>query len=380
MFLVSAPPCILKCLVPSSACLGGRLLRRRAQPFRPTPPPPQPHAGGPFPSRPDTGNEGEGAPGDTEFFAPVTVLAESAVLQGFAAASPCGLRFGHRTRWRGIMMTQGAGRCGREDLALAHSPYAQYKRVLNSDAAPFARIQRVQFFSSSTGCVRNLRATVEKGHCIAEVCGTVLILQSNFRAAAVWPYGMSSEGSASSGALCVPAASRVQVSYRPLIAIKRRTPIEAKGGVISLAGASEVGARRTLRAAVSRRRRSDLSTAHKPRRVLGVDSLSPKPLSRRPTADRPQGSTHGYGTAVLTHPGRRFHYHDALSPAGISLSQNLEPRIATSRIRYSGCGIGCIPLAGIPLACIPYSRACVRGLAVDVTRWTDSVEPGPRSL
>jgi len=87
----------------------------------------------------------------------------------------------------------------------------------------------------------------------------------------------------------------------------------------------------------SRRRRSDLPP-----------SLSPEPLSRRSNGrDRPQGYTHGYGTAVFSRtqgdvstPRRPF------SRWHISLSPKLGTRIAMSRIRNSGCGNGCIPLGG----------------------------------
>jgi len=39
-----------------------------------------------------------------------------------------------------ILLSQGAGRCGREGMAFAHI-YAQSKRVVTSNAAPFTRIQ-----------------------------------------------------------------------------------------------------------------------------------------------------------------------------------------------------------------------------------------------
>lgn len=81
---------------------------------------------------------------------------------------PCGLRFRHRTRWRGILLSQGAGRCGREGMAFAHI-YAQSKRVVTSNAAPFTRIQMGACSSfpvidwASETC-----APVDRGHSVSQ--------------------------------------------------------------------------------------------------------------------------------------------------------------------------------------------------------------------
>jgi len=79
-----------------------------------------------------------------------------------------------------MIVTQGAGRCEGDDQAFAHI-YAQSKRVLNSNAAPFTRIQKVQFFSSSIGRAK-LARPVDRGFSVSRSMRHPFeIPQPNFR-------------------------------------------------------------------------------------------------------------------------------------------------------------------------------------------------------
>lgn len=79
-----------------------------------------------------------------------------------------------------MIVTQGAGRCEGDDQAFAHI-YAQSKRVLNSNAAPFTRIQKVQLFSSSIGRAKLARPVDREFSVSRSMRHPFEIPQPNFR-------------------------------------------------------------------------------------------------------------------------------------------------------------------------------------------------------
>lgn len=129
------------------------------------------------------------------------------------------------------------------------------------------------------------------------------------------PFEQLVRGEFGEGSVGTPSASRRSPAAREPASLDRITVLDPHRsyGTTARAGVSEVDARRALRAAVSRRRRSDLPPAQRP--------LPPEPRSScaLPTADPPQGSTDM--VSLSSHrPRETFPPRLAPSPAGADIS------------------------------------------------------------